>query len=90
MTDVFVCECGSIDHTFQFYWDESDKSLIINIRLISYKRFWQRLSRAIGYVFNIGKRKGKIYHFGDYDSILIKPEDAEKLIKYLKLASLNK
>lgn len=81
--EVLICECSSQDHTYSFWYDDEENSIYFQPRLVNYKNPIQRLKRAVGYVFNIGKRKGKTYHFGDYDSMLIHPEDCKKLINIL-------
>jgi len=64
---LFVCRCHSIEHSFVISADEED--LFIEVHLAS-APFWSRVKNAIGYILG---RKSK---WGDYEEILLSPEQA--------------
>lgn len=80
--EFLICKCHSLDHMIVFTWwgDDEEKEVYVEIHL-SPLGFWERLKHAIKYVFGYRSR------YGDFDSIIIREEDApklEKVVEYLK------
>tara|TARA_R110000796_G_scaffold134681_1_gene250465 strand:- start:3625 stop:3915 length:291 start_codon:yes stop_codon:yes gene_type:complete len=75
--EIFICSCHSLEHQYGFWYDEEDNEVYFEPHLCNsgtwYTRFWSRLK----YVFGVKTR------FGAWDEIIIKPEDAKEIIKYL-------
>lgn len=76
--ELFVCDCEDISHQFVVtdLNDEDWPHISIEIKLNRNLGFWKRLGNAIRYVFGKGGSR-----FGDWDEILLNPNDAEKLQK---------
>lgn len=74
---IFICSCHSLEHQYGFWYDEEFNEVYFEPHLINsgawYTRFWNRLK----YVFGYDSR------YGAWDDIIIKPEDAIEIIKYL-------
>ena len=77
-TDIIICECFSTEHQIVFHYDEEDNELTVRIHLTTYKNILKRMYTAIKYIFGYKSR------FGDWDSFIVNPNDAEKLIGILK------
>lgn len=67
---LFVCKCFSIEHSFIVSGDDED--LFIEVHLAS-APFWTRVKNAVNYVLG---RKSK---WGDFEEILLSPEQALEL-----------
>jgi len=79
MNDLFIrCDCHSLDHLICFSYspDEPDE-VYLEVHLIDYRHWWERLWRAIRYVF------GRPCRYGDWDSVCISAEKTEELFHYL-------
>lgn len=75
-TETFDCKCNSVNHIIRFNLDvddPQDKELWISFFLYTYQGFFHRLWIAIKYLF------GCRCEHGHWDTILIKPEDVNKL-----------
>ena len=70
---VFVCECQSLGHVYSFWFDPEEGELWWHVTLPNHKNVLQRIWRAFGYI--VGKRA----RFGDYDGMIISPDDLGKL-----------
>ncbi len=74
---LFVCRCFSLEHSFVVSADDED--LFIEVHLASVP-FWRRLKNSMRYVLG---RKSK---WGDYEEILLSPEQAldlgDKLVEW--------
>jgi len=74
---LFVCRCYSIEHSFVVSADDEDA--FIEVHLAS-APFWSRVKNAIGYILG---RKSK---WGDFEEILLSPEQAldlgDKLVEW--------
>jgi len=74
---LFLCRCGSLQHSFVIAADEYE--LLFEIHL-SPLPFWQRLTHAARYVF------GRRSQYGDFEEILLGPEEAldlgDKLVEW--------
>ena len=64
---LFVCRCGSLQHSFVVTADEID--IFLEIHLVPLP-FWQRLGNAIRYIF------GERSKYGDFEEILLSPYEA--------------
>ena len=81
--ELFVCECEDTRHSMiiSYYDDPEWPDVYLSVHL-NYGNLWERRRRAFGYVFSRNKSK-----FGDFDEIILKPSDADRLQKvvdYLK------
>lgn len=76
--ELFVCDCEDISHQFVVtdLSDEEWPHISIEIKLNRNLGFWRRLGNAIRYVFGKGRSR-----FGDWDEVILNPNDAEKLQK---------
>ncbi len=79
MKELFVrCACHSADHQIIFSYDPLDPDdVYMEVHLIDYDHWWQRLWRAIRYVF------GRPCRYGDWDEVLIGPEKAIEIGAFL-------
>ncbi len=75
--EVFVCECGSLGHVYQLWYDEEFGDLHWYITVPQHRNVFQRIWRALGYI--VGKKP----RYGDYDGIIINPEDITRIRPYL-------
>jgi hypothetical protein len=74
---IFVCECGSLGHVYQLWYDEEFGDLHWYITVPQHRNVFQRIWRALGYIANKKPR------YGDYDGIIISPEDIREIRPYL-------
>ena len=86
--ELFVCECGDVSHSMVVsYVDDPEwPDVYLSVHL-SYGNLWERIVTALKYVFS---RKKSIY--GDFDEIILRPSDADRLQKvvdYLKKIKNN-
>jgi len=97
-TEVLICECSSVEHQIVFTYCSEEREDItgiegaiyedcmdVSIHLTEYNGFFKRIWVAIKYIFGYRSR------YGDWDTFLMNPEDADRLIPYLeKLRDNNK
>lgn len=86
ITELLICQCGDPSHQMIISYDEGiDENEVIakelemvyvSIHLVPEPNFFKRLWNGIKYVFS---RQRSIY--GDFDEIILRPEDADKLQK---------
>jgi uncharacterized Fe-S cluster-containing radical SAM superfamily protein len=76
-TDIFICQCHSHEHQIQFWYDEEENEFYTITHLCNSRGFFSRVKHAFKYIFGYTSR------FGDWDELQFKPEDAEKLKKFL-------
>jgi hypothetical protein len=74
--DLFVCDCGSIEHQLVVSRLDDDPEVYIHIHLAS-RSFWRRLAQAARHV------AGYRCRYGNFDEIVLMPESAERLAKAL-------
>jgi hypothetical protein len=67
---LYVCQCGSLEHTLFVCAEEEDFFLEVHLAPLP---FWQRVRNAVGYVF------GRRSRYGDFEEVLLSPEDAVDL-----------
>lgn len=80
-TEFFKCSCESSEHTIMFeldQFDPEDVELSIFVFLNQYRGFFRRLLIAIKYLFGYKCR------YGHWDSVILKSEDTDRLIKLLQ------
>ena len=70
---LFLCACSSSEHQFIVRWDNEYEQVYISIHLANYLGFWKRLLRGIKYIF------GYKCKYGDFDEIILREKDADKL-----------
>lgn len=83
--ELFVCNCGDINHQFVVTVDENcgEKDVFLEVRLNRYLSFWGRLRNAIRYLLKLSPP----CRFGDYDCIILNKshiEGLERVIDELK------
>ena len=81
--ELFVCTCDDIRHSMviHYYDDPEWPDVYLTVHL-NYGNLWERIVNAFKYVFSRNKSV-----FGDFDEIILKPSDADRLQKvvdYLK------
>ena len=74
---LFVCRCYSIEHSFVVSSDEDDVFIEVHLAALP---VWSRIVHAVRYV--LGKRS----KWGDFEEILLSPEQAldlgDKLVEW--------
>jgi len=65
---VIVCECHTPEHHILFEYEDGQVCIQVHLNNLS---FWERLKYLFGF-----KTK-----YGEYDTILLKKEDVEKILK---------
>lgn len=75
-TEIFVCECHSLEHQAKFFYDEEDQRVYVYLHLARHG-FWKRLIAGIRYAFGYSSR------FGEWDQFIFKEEDESKLREFL-------
>jgi hypothetical protein len=75
--DLYICRCGSLQHSFVVTVDKEDLFLEIHLTPLP---FWKRLKNAVKYV--MGQRSP----YGDFEEIVLSPDMAldlgDKLIEW--------
>jgi hypothetical protein len=74
--DLLICQCGDPAHQLILFYDDDIEipAVYLTVHLSPERNFFKRLWRGIKYIF---ANKRSIY--GDFDEIILKPEDAGKL-----------
>ena len=73
--DLFVCKCSSVEHQFVVSQFDDEEEVYVSVRLNAYGNVFQRLWRALKYVFNIDD--------AEYDEVILDKENQQKLVKCL-------
>ena len=73
--ELMLCQCSSCEHQAIFEWHEDDNNVYMVVHLASSKGFWARCWHALKYMF------GYRCCYGDFDEVILKKEDADKLQK---------
>lgn len=82
--ELFICECGSVEHQFvvssdtDHEWDE----IYISVRLNHWGNFFQRAVRAVKYLFK-GCEAG-------YGEVILDEAKTQELIRVLKAYKFSK
>ncbi len=71
-TELFVCQCHDVSHQMILSTLDGEKEIYGTFHLDNYG-LWNRIKSAFGYIFGIERRDG------DFDPMLFKPEDADRL-----------
>jgi hypothetical protein len=74
--EVFICECHSLEHMVAFWYDDFDKNVHLEVHLTN-RGFFRRIWIGIKYIFGYKCR------YGEWDSFIVKPNDAQKIKKWL-------
>ena len=82
-TELFICQCGDPSHQFIITTDNATNgaSAFISVHLNREHNIFKRIWNAFKYVF------GKRSIYGDFDEIIINPDDAcrlQKVVDFLK------
>jgi outer membrane protein OmpA-like peptidoglycan-associated protein len=74
--ELLLCQCGDPAHQLIMFYDDDVEApaVYVSVHLSPEPNFFKRLWRGIKYVFF---KKRSIY--GDFDEIILRPSDAEKL-----------
>lgn len=82
--ELFVCSCNDLEHQFVISYIEDDYSeMYLSVNLAT-GNFWKRLKIGLKYIF------GKKSKYGQFDEILIRPEDANRLQEIVNKLKLCK
>ena len=74
--NLFVCKCSSVEHLFVVSQYDDDEEIYVSVRLNSYGNVFQRLWRALKYVFDIDT--------AEYDEVILDKEYQQKFIELLQ------
>ena len=85
-TEIMVCQCSDPAHHLILFYDDNpiNPAVYVSVHLVRETNFFKRLWRGIKYVFS---SKRSIY--GDFDEIILRPQDAYKLQKAVDLIKNN-
>lgn len=82
-TEIFICECGSLEHSYAFWYDDEFNDVHFMPHLKQHRNFFKRISIAIKYIFGYKSR------YGDFDSMIINPEDIKKIKNYFNMSEVS-
>jgi outer membrane protein OmpA-like peptidoglycan-associated protein len=84
--EILVCQCGDPSHQLVLGYDNDPDfpCVYVSVHLVPETSFFKRLWIGLKYIFS---RQRSIY--GDFDEIILKPEDAEKLQEAVNLLKGN-
>lgn len=86
--ELLLCQCGDPSHQLIIFYDNDTENpnVYVSVHLVPETNFFKRLWRGLKYIFS---NKRSIY--GDFDEIILRPDDADKLQKAVDLLnSFNK
>ena len=89
--ELLLCQCGDPNHQLIMFYDDDaenngeNPAVYVSVHLVPEKNFLKRLWRGLKYIFS---NKRSIY--GDFDEIILRPEDADKLQKATDLLASTK
>ena len=79
--ELLLCQCGDPAHQLIIFYDDAENPAVyVSVHLVREKNFFKRLWRGLKYIFS---NKRSIY--GDFDEIILRPEDADKLQRAVNL-----
>lgn len=80
--ELLLCQCGDPAHQLIMFYDDDIEAptVYVSVHLSPEPNFFKRLWRGIKYIFF---NKRSIY--GDFDEIILRPSDAEKLQRAVDL-----
>ncbi len=82
LEEFILCQCENIEHQMLFRTVEGDTDVYVSYHLRKL-RWYERLWNGIKYIF------GYTSIYGDFDEMILKPEDAPKLRKVVKWLESN-
>ena len=86
--ELFICECGDPSHQFIIAADPDTKEggpyVFISVHLNREHNIFKRIWTASKYVF------GRRSIYGDFDEVIIDPNDADKLQKVVDFLKRHK
>ena len=88
MTDeLLLCQCGDPSHQLIIFYDDEQEvpTVYVTVHLSPNRNFFKRLWRGIKYIFF---NKRSIY--GDFDEIILRPNDVDKLRRVVELLESTK
>jgi hypothetical protein len=82
--DILICQCGDPSHQLVFRYDDTplQECVYVSVHLTPVKNIFKRLWYALKYVFS-----SKRCIYGDFDEIILRPDDAckiENVLNFLK------
>lgn len=85
-TEIMVCQCSDPAHQLVLYYDDAldNPTVYVAVHLAPERNFFKRLLRGLRYIFT--NRRSV---FGDFDEIVLRPQDAYKLQTAVNLLSDN-
>lgn len=80
--ELLLCQCGDPAHQLIMFYDDDVEApaVYVSVHLSPEPNFFKRLWRGIKYIFF---NKRSIY--GDFDEIILRPSDSEKLQRAVDL-----
>ena len=84
--ELFICQCGDPSHQFIITADTDNTKgacAFVSVHLNREHNIFKRMWTAIKYVF------GRRSIHGDFDEVIIKPNDAEKLQKVVDFLRIH-
>jgi len=75
--EYMECRCMSTEHIVKFHLDLDDGDLCLDFHLSNYQNWYKRAWVAIKYVFGYKSK------YGDFDEIILKDEDVDRLMELL-------
>ena len=82
--ELFICDCGDTSHQFIISADSEssdDHCIYVSVHLNREHNIFKRMWTALKYIF------GRRSTFGDFNEVIINPEDSDRLqhiVDYLK------
>ena len=76
--EVFICRCFSPEHMIYITYDEDYNDLYLHYHMDRNIGFWNRLKYGIKYIFGYDSK------YGQWDCMMIKTEDKERLINIIQ------
>lgn len=75
--DILICECLSSEHQMVFTYDSEDNEIYVDIHLVNYRNFWQRIIPAIKYIFGYKSK------YGEFDGLIISNSNKHQILNAL-------
>lgn len=85
--ELLLCQCGDPSHQLIIFYDDEQEvpTVYVTVHLSPNRNFFKRLWRGIKYIFF---NKRSIY--GDFDEIILRPNDVDKLRRAVELLESTK
>lgn len=72
--ELLMCQCTDPEHMMIIRYFSDDNEVFVSIHLYRERNIFKRIWIALKFVF-----RGKKSIYGDFDEIILRPEDADKL-----------